>query len=30
MSNDVVIGFSAGGNDLLRAGTDVDEVADRY
>ncbi|MDT4929181.1 MAG: hypothetical protein QOF92_2048 [Pseudonocardiales bacterium] len=25
-----LIGFSAGGNDLLRAGTDVDEAADRY
>jgi len=25
-----LIGFSAGGNDILRAGTDVDDVADRY
>jgi lysophospholipase L1-like esterase len=25
-----LIGFSAGGNDLLRAGTDVDDTADRY
>jgi lysophospholipase L1-like esterase len=25
-----LIGFSAGGNDILRAGTDVDDVAGRY